>query len=149
MIVAAMLALSGCATTWSRVATSDADFNLDNRACQHMNTQTVSASSVLARDYVAVYGYKRCMIEEGYTEGGIWKGYSGWRNEWRRTGDVGAAPQRRPRRRKVGRDATGGRRRSGCHMLVSLGYVVLETGDPQHALRLTKEQPIHLLVVDG
>ncbi|HEX9477932.1 MAG TPA: hypothetical protein VGA90_04190 [Methylomirabilota bacterium] len=34
-------------------------------------------------------------------------------------------------------------------MLVSLGYVVLETGDPQHALRLAKEQPIHLLVVDG
>ena len=32
--------------------------------------------------------------------------------------------------------------------LVSLGYVVLETGDPQHALRLAKEQPIHLLVVD-
>ncbi len=34
-------------------------------------------------------------------------------------------------------------------MLVSLGYVVLKTGDPQHALRLAKEQPIHLLVVDG
>jgi CheY-like chemotaxis protein len=34
-------------------------------------------------------------------------------------------------------------------MLVSLVYVVLETGDPQHALRLAKEQPIHLLVVDG
>ncbi len=33
-------------------------------------------------------------------------------------------------------------------VLVSLGYVVLETGDPQHALRLAKEQPIHLLVVD-
>lgn len=81
MIVAAMLALSGCATTWSRVATSDADFNRDNHACQHMNTQTVLVSSVLARDYVAVYGYKRCMIEEGYTEGGIWKGYSGWRND--------------------------------------------------------------------
>jgi CheY-like chemotaxis protein len=32
--------------------------------------------------------------------------------------------------------------------LVSLGYVVLETDDPQHALRLAKEQPIHLLVVD-
>ena len=32
--------------------------------------------------------------------------------------------------------------------LVSLGYVVLETGDPQHALRLAKEQLIHLLVVD-
>ena len=81
MIVAAMLTLSGCATRWSRVATSDADFNLDNRACQHMNTQTVVVPSVLARDYVAVYGYKRCMMEEGYTEGGIWKGYSGWRNE--------------------------------------------------------------------
>lgn len=32
--------------------------------------------------------------------------------------------------------------------LGSLGYVVLETGDPQHALRLAKEQAIHLLVVD-
>ena len=32
--------------------------------------------------------------------------------------------------------------------LVSLGYVVLETGDPQHALRLAKEQSIPLLVVD-
>jgi len=31
--------------------------------------------------------------------------------------------------------------------LVSLGYVVLETDDPQHALRLAKEQSIHLLVV--
>jgi len=46
-----------------------------------MNTQTVFVSAVLARDYVAVYGYMRCMIEEGYTEGGTWKGYSGWRNE--------------------------------------------------------------------
>src|SRR5258707_4314671 len=33
-------------------------------------------------------------------------------------------------------------------MLVSLGHVVLATGDPQHALRLSQEQPIHLLVVD-
>ena len=32
--------------------------------------------------------------------------------------------------------------------LVSPGYAVLETGDPQHALRPAKEQPIHLLVVD-
>lgn len=32
--------------------------------------------------------------------------------------------------------------------LLSLGYAVLETGDPQHALRLAKEQSIHLLVVD-
>jgi hypothetical protein len=65
IVVAMLLALSGCVTTWSRVATSDPDFNLDNRACQHMNTQTVFVSSGLARDYVAVYGYKRCMIEEG------------------------------------------------------------------------------------
>ena len=52
----AVLALSGCAITWSRGATSDAEFNLDNRACQHMNTQTVFLSSVLVRDYVAVPG---------------------------------------------------------------------------------------------
>ena len=76
-IVVAMLALSGCATTWSRTATSDAEFNLDNRACQHMNTQTVSLSSVLVRDYVAVSGYKRCMMQEGYTEGGILEGAVG------------------------------------------------------------------------
>ena len=33
-------------------------------------------------------------------------------------------------------------------MLVFLRDVVLETGNLQHALRLAKEQPIHLLVVD-
>ena len=81
MIVAAMLALSGCATTWSRVATSDADFNLDNRACQHMNTQLVLLSSVPVGEYVVRSGYQRCMREEGYTEGGSWKGYWGWREE--------------------------------------------------------------------
>jgi hypothetical protein len=80
-IVVAMLALSGCATTWSRAATSDAEFTLDNRACQHMNTRTVLLSAVSTRDYVAVAGYKRCMMQEGYTEGGFWKGQSGWRDE--------------------------------------------------------------------
>lgn len=65
-IVTAMLALSGCATTWSRAATSDAEFNLDNRACQHRNTQTVFFSAGRVRDYVAVSGYKRCMMQEGY-----------------------------------------------------------------------------------
>ena len=58
-----------------------AEFNLDNRACQHMNTQTVFLSAVRARDYVAVAGYKRCMMQEGYTEGGFWKGHPGWRGE--------------------------------------------------------------------
>jgi hypothetical protein len=33
------------------------------------------------RDYVAVSGYKRCMMQEGYTEGGFWKGHPGWRDE--------------------------------------------------------------------
>src|SRR5258708_19432806 len=68
MIVAAMLTLSGCATSWSRVATSDADFNLDNRACQHMNTQTVVVSSVLARDYAPMHAYKQSMIQNRYTQ---------------------------------------------------------------------------------
>jgi hypothetical protein len=81
VIVVAMLALSGCATTWSRAATSDTEFNLDNRACQHMNTQTVFLSAMRVRDYVAVSGYKRCMMQEGYTEGGFWKGHPGWRDE--------------------------------------------------------------------
>ena len=31
---------------------------------------------MLVRDYVAVSGYKRCMMQEGYTEGGFWKGQS-------------------------------------------------------------------------
>ncbi len=80
-VVVAMLALSGCATTWSRAATSDAEFALDNRVCQHTNSQIVFLSSLYVREYVAVSGYKRCMMEEGYTEGGFWKGYSGWRDE--------------------------------------------------------------------
>lgn len=80
-IAAAMLALSGCATTWSRAATSDAEFNLDDRVCQHMNSQIVFVSSGLAREYVVVSGYKRCMLEEGYTAGGSWTGHSGWRDE--------------------------------------------------------------------
>ncbi|HKW95436.1 MAG TPA: response regulator [Methylomirabilota bacterium] len=33
-------------------------------------------------------------------------------------------------------------------MLVSVGYVVLETGDPYQALRTAKDQPIHLLLAD-
>jgi len=32
--------------------------------------------------------------------------------------------------------------------LQALGYVVLDTGDPQHALRIVKEQPVHLLLTD-
>jgi CheY-like chemotaxis protein len=28
------------------------------------------------------------------------------------------------------------------------GYTLLDTGDPEQALRLAKEQPIHLLIVD-
>ena len=80
-IAVAMLALSGCATTWSRAATSDAEFNLDDRVCQHTNSQVVFLSSGLVREYVAVTGYERCMTEEGYTAGGFWKGHSGWRDE--------------------------------------------------------------------
>jgi hypothetical protein len=80
-IVIAMLALSGCTTTWSRPATSDADFHLDSRACQHMNTQLIVPSSCPVGEYVVRSGYRRCMLEEGYTEGGAWKGYSGWRDQ--------------------------------------------------------------------
>ena len=80
-IVIAMLALSGCATTWSRPATSDAEFNLDSRVCQHMNTQLVVLSSIPVGAYVGRSGYRRCMLEEGYTEGGSWKVDSGWREE--------------------------------------------------------------------
>jgi DNA-binding NtrC family response regulator len=29
-----------------------------------------------------------------------------------------------------------------------LGYTVLDTGDPQRALRIVKEQPVHLLLTD-
>jgi hypothetical protein len=80
-IVVAMLTLSGCATTWSRPATSSAEFNLDSRACQHMNAQLVFFSSGLVGEYVVPSGYHRCMLEEGYTKGGSWKGYSGWREQ--------------------------------------------------------------------
>lgn len=80
-IVIAMLALSGCASTWSRPATSDAEFNLDSRACQHMNTRLVFLSSGLVGEYVVPAGYRRCMLEEGYTEGGSWTGDPGWRDE--------------------------------------------------------------------
>jgi hypothetical protein len=81
VIAVAMLALSGCATTWARPATSDAEFDLDSRACQHMNTQLVFLSSVPVGEYVVRSRYQRCMLEEGYTEGGSWKGYWGWREE--------------------------------------------------------------------
>jgi hypothetical protein len=81
VIVVALLALSGCATTWSRPPTSPAEFNLDNRTCQHMNTQLVVRSSGPVGEYVVPSGYQRCMLEEGYTEGGSWKGSSGWRAE--------------------------------------------------------------------
>jgi hypothetical protein len=80
-IVVVLLALSGCATSWSRPATSPREFTLDNRACQHMNLQLVVRSSVPVGEYVAPSGYRRCMLEEGYTEGGSWKGSSGWRDE--------------------------------------------------------------------
>jgi hypothetical protein len=80
-IVVAMLTLSGCATTWSRPATSSAEFNLDSRVCQHMNARLVFLSSGLVGEYVVPSGYQRCMLEEGYTEGGSWKGYSGWREQ--------------------------------------------------------------------
>jgi len=80
-IVFAMLTLSGCATTWAQPATSDAEFNLDSRVCQHMNTQLVVVSPVLVGAYVVPSGYQRCMLEEGYTEGGSWKGYAGWREK--------------------------------------------------------------------
>ena len=33
-------------------------------------------------------------------------------------------------------------------MLESDGYNILDTGDPQHALRLAREQPIHVLLSD-
>jgi len=33
-------------------------------------------------------------------------------------------------------------------MLEPEGYAILDTGDPQHALRLMREQPIHLLLTD-
>jgi hypothetical protein len=79
VIVVALLALSGCATTWSRPATSPAEFNLDNRACQHMNKQLVVRSSGPVGGYVVPSGYQRCMLEEGYTEGGSWKG--SWQEE--------------------------------------------------------------------
>ena len=33
-------------------------------------------------------------------------------------------------------------------MLESEGYTILDTGDPQHALRIAREQPVHLLLSD-
>ena len=33
-------------------------------------------------------------------------------------------------------------------MLESEGYTILDTGDPQHALRIAREQPVHLLLTD-
>ncbi|MGH7385015.1 MAG: response regulator [Candidatus Rokuibacteriota bacterium] len=33
-------------------------------------------------------------------------------------------------------------------MLAPAGYTILDTGDPQHALRLAREQPVHLLLTD-
>jgi len=85
VIVVAMLASSGCATTWSRPATSSAEFNLDSRACQHMNARLVFLSSGLVGEYIVPSGYQRCMLEEGYAEGGSWTGSSGWRDEGART----------------------------------------------------------------
>jgi hypothetical protein len=76
--IALALLLPGCSSTWSRPATSAAEFRLDDRACRHMNARTVLISPPLARDYVAPDGYRRCMEQEGYTEGGPWKGQAGW-----------------------------------------------------------------------
>lgn len=33
-------------------------------------------------------------------------------------------------------------------MLEADGYTILDTGDPQHALRIAREQPVHLLITD-
>jgi CheY-like chemotaxis protein len=33
-------------------------------------------------------------------------------------------------------------------MLESDGYSILDTGDPQHALRIARERPVHLLLSD-
>jgi two-component system cell cycle sensor histidine kinase/response regulator CckA len=33
-------------------------------------------------------------------------------------------------------------------MLEPDGYAILDTGDPQHALRIARERPVHLLVTD-
>lgn len=33
-------------------------------------------------------------------------------------------------------------------MLESDGYTILDTGDPQHALRVARDQPVHLLLSD-
>ena len=81
VLAAVFLTLSACTTTWSRPTTSVADFNSDNNACRHMNTRTVFISPGLTRDYVAPDGYKRCMEEEGYTDGGPWQGRAGWTHE--------------------------------------------------------------------
>jgi hypothetical protein len=43
--------------------------------------QLVGLSSGQVGEYVVRSGYRRCMLEEGYTEGGAWKGDSGWREE--------------------------------------------------------------------
>jgi hypothetical protein len=43
--------------------------------------QLVGLSSGQVGEYVVRSGYRRCMLEEGYTEGGAWKGSSGWREE--------------------------------------------------------------------
>jgi CheY-like chemotaxis protein len=34
------------------------------------------------------------------------------------------------------------------HGLLARGYTVLETGDPQQAIRMAKDQTIHLLLAD-
>lgn len=38
--------------------------------------------------------------------------------------------------------------RSLREALESFGYIVLDTGDPQQALRIVKAQPVHLLLTD-
>jgi CheY-like chemotaxis protein len=67
--------------------------------------------------------------------------------------ECGSRAQRRPRSLSLAEtllvvDDEADVRALARDMLVFLGDVVLETGNLQHALRLAKEQPILLLVVD-
>lgn len=51
------LLLTACATpTWSCPATTVVEFEGDNRACQHMNSRTVSISPTLLQTYVRPMG---------------------------------------------------------------------------------------------
>ena len=81
LVAAGLLALSACTTTWSRPDTSLAEFQRDDDACRHMSTRIVVISPALTRDYVGPAEYKRCMEDEGYTNGGPWPGWAGWTGE--------------------------------------------------------------------